>query len=226
MTWFARSPSRREREALLDYWDDVIVQSPATPVPPAQVPGALGTLVRTLQGAETANPDHPAYEDRLLQTLLARQKELAPMTITTATAPPLSTPRAPARPATPKQPAAWARRNAMPAFEIGLIILIVLASIAGIWLAGNHDDDRLRLAALTTPVVTPTPEASPGWTHWRGDATRSGTTNFGPVNQPVELWRYQASRLRLLRTRAGRCWRHGLRGLRGRHAPCLRPRDG
>jgi outer membrane protein assembly factor BamB len=77
----------------------------------------------------------------------------------------------------------------VPALEIAVIILLILASIAGMWVAGNQDDDRVRLAV---PVATPTPEAAPGWTHWRGDATRSGTTNFGPINQPVELWRYQA----------------------------------
>ena len=193
MSIFHRSPSRDEVDALLTYWDATLAQHPATAMPPAELPAGMASLVRAVNGADATDPNQPAYEDRLLQALLARQKAIAPMTITSATAPALSTPRAPARPVAPTQPAAWVRRNAMPAFEIGLIILLVLASIAGIWLAGNHDDDRLRLAAPTTPVVTPAPEASPGWTHWRGDATRSGTTNSGPVTQPVELWRYDTS---------------------------------
>ena len=192
MSFLSRSPSRGEVDALLSYWDDTLAQRPATPMPPANVPAEIAYLVRAVNGAGATDPNQPAFEDRLLQTLLARQKELAPMNITTATAPPLSTPRAPVRQATPKRRAAPFRTWAMPALEIALIIVLILASIAGIWLAGNHDDDRLRLAAPATPVATPTPEAAPGWTHWRGDATRSGTTNFGPINQPVELWRYQS----------------------------------
>ena len=199
MTWFTRTPARNERDAMLDYWDAIIERRPATPVPPAAVPADLGALVRTLDNAEATNPDQPAYEERLLQVLLARQKEITAMNVTTTSATPLSLPDP--RHAPPRRrlwrpsirmPAAI-RTYAIPAFEIALIILLLIASAAGIWLAGSHDDDRIRLAAPATPVATPTPEAAPGWTHWRGDATRSGATNVGPITQPVELWRYDTS---------------------------------
>ena len=45
---------------------------------------------------------------------------------------------------------------------------------------------------MAPDVATPSPDASPGWSHFKGDAARTGEINFGPVSQPVELWRYQA----------------------------------
>ena len=114
-----------------------------------------------------------------------------PMNTTAATTV-VSPPRRAPRPAIPRLLPIPFRTFAMPALEIALILLL-LASATGIWLAGSHDDDQVRLAAPGTPVATPTAEATPGWTHWRGDATRSGTSNFGPITQPVELWSYDTS---------------------------------
>jgi outer membrane protein assembly factor BamB len=194
MTWFAHTPPRREVDALLDYWDEVIDRRRIVPVPPSAVPAQLGAVVRTLQAAEIADPGAFAGEDRLLSALLARQREITSMNTTTATTV-LSPPRKAPSLAIPGLPSIPFRTYAMPTLAIALVILL-LTSAAGMWLAGSHDDDRVTLDARTTLVATPTAEAAPGWTHWRGDATRSGATNFGPIDQPVELWSHQASEIR------------------------------
>ncbi len=184
MTWFARASSRREREALLDYWDDVIAQSPATPVPPATVPGELGALVRTVHAADATNTDHPVYEDRLLRSLLARQKEIAPMNATSATSAPLSTPWKPVRATKPHRRAVSFGKHVLPAFEIALIVLLILASAAGIWLV-----DREQPRIVAPPVVTQT-EATSDVPMYRGNPERTGVMpGPGIEGEPVQLWR-------------------------------------
>ena len=81
----------------------------------------------------------------------------------------------------------WARR---PAFAVAMILLLVLSTIGGIWLATGRPDDR---HVITAPLATPATDSTPaGWTHFKGNAARTGETNFGPVSQPVELWSFQA----------------------------------
>ncbi len=187
MTWFARTPSRIESEALLDYWDDVIDRSPTTPVPPVQVPAEIGALVRTINNADTTNPDYPAYEDRLLQALLARQKESIDMHALATTAPVLSSPPTSSRVAVPRLPSVPLRKYAMPVFEIALIIVLLFASATGIWLAGDRNDPHRIVAPA---VATPTAEASPSVPMYRGNPERNGVMpGPGPEGQPVELWR-------------------------------------
>lgn len=184
MTWFARR-SRRESEALLAYWDSVIAQSPARPVPPAPVPAALGALVRTLHTTD-ADAARPAYEDRLLEALLAKQKEIAPMNVTTTT-PPILTPWRPPRLAAPRLPSVPVRKYAMPALEIALIAFLLLASVAGIWLASDRNDPH-RIVAPEDG--TPTVEATPSVPMFRGNPERTGQMpGPGPEGTPVELWR-------------------------------------
>jgi outer membrane protein assembly factor BamB len=186
MTWFAHRPPRREVEALLDYWDDVIDRSPTTPVPPAPVPVALGAVVRTLHTAEIADPGEFAGADQLLRSLLAKQREITPMNATSATVP-LSPPRTPPRVAILRLPSIPIRKYAIPAFEIALIILLMLASAAGIWLAGDrHDPHRI----IAPEDGTPTVEASPDVPMYRGNPERTGQMpGPGPDGTPVELWR-------------------------------------
>ncbi|MDQ3654277.1 MAG: PQQ-binding-like beta-propeller repeat protein, partial [Chloroflexota bacterium] len=191
MTWFARTPSRIESEALLDYWDDVIDRSPTTPVPPVQVPAEIGALVRTINNADTTNPDYPAYEDRLLQALLARQKEITHMNAITAPIAPITpsrpvrSPRAPR----PKPPSITLRGRWIPALEIAMITFLLLASAAGIWLAGDRGDDP-RIVAPSDG--TPTVEATPDVPMYRGNPERTGQMpGPGPEGMPVERWRIE-----------------------------------
>ncbi|MEJ7900843.1 MAG: PQQ-binding-like beta-propeller repeat protein, partial [Thermomicrobiales bacterium] len=192
MTWFARTPSRIGSEALLDYWDDVIDRSPTTPVPPVQVPAEIGALVRTINNADITNPDYPAYEDRLLQALLTRQKEITHMNAITAPIAPIP----PSRPVThvksprlaqPRRPAFWMRGKWIPALEVATIILLLLASATGIWLAGDRNDSHRIVAP---DEATPTTEASPDVPMYRGNPARTGQMpGPGPEGTPVELWR-------------------------------------
>ncbi len=186
MTWFARESSRREREALLDYWDDVIVQSPTTPMPPPNVPAELGELIRAVHTADAASHDHPAFEDHLLRSLLARQKEIASMNPMPATAPPLSMPRNPVRATKADRRAGSLGRYALPAFEIALVVLLILASAAGIWLV-----DREQPRIVAPPVSTPV-EATLDVPMYRGDPERTGVMPGPSIHgDPAQLWRVQ-----------------------------------
>jgi outer membrane protein assembly factor BamB len=64
--------------------------------------------------------------------------------------------------------------------------LLLIVTIGGTFLVFNN--------TLFVPDTSqPEPAESPGWTHFKGDSARRGETNAGPVEQPVELWRYQAN---------------------------------
>lgn len=199
MPWFTNRPNR-EADAIAAYWDALVDQHPAVPVPPAGLPPDQGAVIRQLH-AEEALGSLPAYQDELLQRLLATYEEEPSMTsLTTAASLPQSQVSPPYRPgfrdsapvsrrrsATPRPRTGWPLR---PAFQIALVILLVLASVGGIWIMNTGQDEPHRL--LAPEVATPSAEASPGWTHFKGDAARSGKTNAGPVSEPVEIWRYQA----------------------------------
>jgi outer membrane protein assembly factor BamB len=72
-----------------------------------------------------------------------------------------------------------------------LVLLLLLFAIAPLPAVGQNATP----AAVSTPIAgaTPTAEATPGWSHFKGDSARRGEANFGPVDQPVELWRHQAN---------------------------------
>jgi tripartite motif-containing protein 71 len=199
MFWFMKRPTQ-ETDAIAAYWDAQVEQHPAVPVPPAGLPASHGALIRQLH-AEEAQGSLPAYQEELLQRLLATYQEDTSMTSMTTAAslpqplispPSRNGPRSSAsvsrlRAVTPPQRTGWSLR---PAVAIALAILLVLASVGGIWMLNSNQDEPHRLMA---PVVaTPSPDTSPGWTHFKGDAARRGESNFGPINQPVELWRYRA----------------------------------
>jgi outer membrane protein assembly factor BamB len=77
----------------------------------------------------------------------------------------------------------------MPALEIALIVLLILASIAGIWLTTGRDDEP---NVIVPPVATPTTDATPDVPMYRGNPERTGIF-LGPGidGAPVELWRVE-----------------------------------
>jgi len=183
MTWFARLP-RRKAEALLDYWDDVIAQQPVIPVPPATIPPELGALVRAVHVADAAD-DQPGFEDRLLADLLARQKAMPHMAAMPITSP-LSSPRAPSRARRPWRLRAPQGRYAMPALEIALVILLILASVAGIWLANDRDESP---QVASPPTATPTVTAPTDVPMYKANPARTGVMpGPGLDGSPVEVW--------------------------------------
>ena len=82
--WDTRSNDARALEL---YWDDIVRDVRVTPVPPPAAPPELSQIVRQLHLAEAADHSRPAYEDRLLQRLLANQQESTAMTSTARTLP-------------------------------------------------------------------------------------------------------------------------------------------
>lgn len=187
---------------LSNYWNALNRNAPAAEIARLAAlvdPAAVAAIDRVRALHQRRRPD-PAFAARLEKTLM---DTFATPSATVIPLPPVRQPSPDGRFAPvptgrsqrrlPTLPRLKVGKLLVPALEIAMIVLLFLASAVGIWLAGNHDDDRVRLAAPATPVAIPTPEAAPGWTHWRGDATRSGTSNFGPISRPVELWRYDTS---------------------------------
>jgi outer membrane protein assembly factor BamB len=189
-------PSRSD-DKLSNYWNALVRNAPAEEL--ARLarlvePSEIAAIERAHAAHERHEPD-PAFARRLERTLM--NTAVLPITGTipqpVVSPPSRNGPRdfGPAprrRTQAPPSRAGWPLR---PAVAIGLVILLIIASAAGIWFAGTRHDEPHRMMA---PVVaTPSPDASPGWSHFKGDAARRGETNFGPVEQPVELWRHQAN---------------------------------
>lgn len=169
MSWLASRSSRADADALLDYWDAVIAQRPAIPIPPPAMPEE-GALIRTLASTVSVTSATPDDADSLLPLLLARQREMTGMTASSATATPLPV-RPDSRRARRSRPiAGWVRRQAMPAIEIAAIATLLLATVAGLWISGNDRDARILVPAITawdedaSPPNVPMYRASPGRT--------------------------------------------------------------
>lgn len=178
MTWMTHRPNR-EAHAISNYWDKLVRQKPALPVPPPDLPAGQGTLLRQLH-AEEELASTPAYRDELLDRLLATYGETTSMTTTTAAA--LPQPRS--GPQRPTFPRAQIRRQAIPALEIALIVALILASVATIWLA-NNDGRRIVAPSVATPT-----EASLDVPMYRGNPERTGVMpGPGIDGEPVQLWR-------------------------------------
>ncbi len=170
-----RRPDRQEANRLAAYWDTLVRQRPATPVPPEGTPPGLAATVRRLHGQEEADPSRPAFETHLLQSLLATYEREAPVAGTAS--PSRQTPAA-----TWKQTATAiaipVRRYAMPALEIALIVTLILASIAGIWLTTGRNEGS-RLFAPPTGVTPSVPM-------YRGNPARTGVMDGpGIEGEPV-----------------------------------------
>jgi outer membrane protein assembly factor BamB len=70
--------------------------------------------------------------------------------------------------------------------QLATAVLIIIA-ILGFYLVLNNNNQP-----ATPPPATPTTTSFNGWTNYKGDASRRGEANAGPVGQPMVLWRYQA----------------------------------
>jgi DNA-binding beta-propeller fold protein YncE len=74
MRWPWRYRQSNDARALDEYWDEVVRAAPAMPVPQPDDSPELARVIRQLHAAEEADHSRPAYEDRLLQRLLALQE--------------------------------------------------------------------------------------------------------------------------------------------------------
>ena len=72
-------------------------------------------------------------------------------------------------------------RWALASFATALIIL--LAGIGGYFLYESQNDQPAIVVQPATPEATP----GSGWTHFKGNAARSGVANAGPTGTPITL---------------------------------------
>src|SRR5690606_34007663 len=78
----------------------------------------------------------------------------------------------------------------LPAVAVGLVILLVLAALGGVWFTSSRQGEPHRMMA---PIVaTPSPDASGDVPMYRADPERTGVMpGPGIEGQPVELWRIE-----------------------------------
>jgi outer membrane protein assembly factor BamB len=183
-------PSRADN-SLSTYWNALVRNAPAEELArlAAQVePSALAAIHRAYDAHRAYQPD-PAFAHRLEQILM--DTSISPIAGTIPqprVSPPFTNGRRDTgrtRPA-PLAPASHRSRRFAPALSIGLVILVVLASLGGIWLFNERRDDP---RVLAPPVATPSAEASPDVPMFRGNPARTGEMPGPGVNgSPVELW--------------------------------------
>ena len=167
MRWPRRISRTSDTSALSGYWDDVVRVTSVTPVPPPGIPPDLTQIIRHLQMAEEADRSRPAYEDRLLQRLLAGQQENSAMTSTALSRPTLKQlpsarldTRSPGRPLNGWQPGRLLLAAGLTVLVVAALLLSQLADRR--W---NRDDQPV-VFAPTTAIV----ESSPDATVTRNDA--------------------------------------------------------
>ena len=190
-------PSRSDNH-LSNYWNALVHNAPAEEL--ARLarlvePSEIAAIERVQAAHQRYEPD-PVFARRLEQTLMD--------TATTATISPIagtipqprvsppsrngsrdSVPVSRRRSITPPSRTAWPLR---PAFQIALVILLVLASVGGIWMMNTGQDEPHRL--LAPVVATPSPDASPDVPMYRANPERTGVMpGPGIDGEPVELWR-------------------------------------
>ncbi len=188
MRLFRSSPNS---SALSDYWNALNRHSPADEL--AQLasrvePTYLAAIHEVRDGYRPPLPD-PVFADRLERILMNAAAHPG------AEAIPL--PRIPGRTRpgqsikSPGRPAGNAWRPILgsgfgQALRIGLVILLIAVSAAGIWFAFGNSDDG---SHVVVPAGTPEVEASPDISMYRGDAARTGVVyGPGPKGAPEELW--------------------------------------
>jgi outer membrane protein assembly factor BamB len=158
------------------YWDTLVRQRPALPVPSSETPPGPAAIVRQLHTQEEADTRRPAFEADLLQSLLATYGQDATVTVTASPSRhvPAATRKHAGSIVTP------VRRYAMPALEIALIVALILASIAGIWLTTGRNDG--------SQIFAPPTEATPSVPMYRGNPARTGEMpGPGIEGEPVVL---------------------------------------
>jgi DNA-binding beta-propeller fold protein YncE len=160
MRWPWRDRQTNDARALDGYWDEVVRAIPAMPVAqPDEFPD-LARIIRQLHAAEEADRSRPAYEDRLLQRLLAFQ-ESATADTTLTIAPALSSPpiRRDSRVdwRSPSGRRIGTRLSGAAAFAVVLIVVLV-----GTQFANTRWHREERPAVVSSPPASPTIVASPG----------------------------------------------------------------
>ena len=174
MRWPWRDMRSNDARALDGYWDEVVRAAPAMPVPQPDESPELARIIRQLHAAEEADRSRPAYEDRLLQRLLALQESAATDTAL-GIEPPL--PSAPIRRESrvDRRPPSGRRIGAglsgAAAFALVLVVVLIGAQFANTrW----HRAERP--AAVSVPAASPTemPELNGVSLLWsaQGDPTR------------------------------------------------------
>jgi len=192
-----RSRPSRSDDHLSNYWNALVRNAPAEELARlAQLvePSEIAAIERAHAAHLRHEPD-PVFARRLEQTLMDTAMSPLAGTIPQPRVSPPSRngPRDPGLVSRRRTPAPSARTGwpLRPALYLGLAMLLILASVGGIWLTTDREDQPHRL--LAPAVATPGPDTSSGWSHFKGDAARRGEANAGPIEQPTELWRYQAN---------------------------------
>lgn len=145
MAWLRHRQHRHEASRLAAYWDDLLRQRPAVPVPNAATPPDLAAQVRQLDALEEADARLPDYADALLSDLLAAYSQAGAEPSRSAGVPSPSPARRPARPGRPWFPPTAHRRAWSPGFSIAMTVVLLVATMGGAWLARDYlRDDELR----------------------------------------------------------------------------------
>ena len=177
MRWHWRDRQSNEAHVLDAYWDEVVRAAPAMPMPQPDESPELARIVRHLHAAEEADRSRPAYENRLLQRLLALQESTATDT-TLGIEPPL--PSAPIRRDTradrrpPSGRRIGARLSGAAAFAVVLLVVLIGAQFANTrW----HRAERPAVVSVPAAPPTEMPELNGVSLLWsaQGDPTRLAT---------------------------------------------------
>jgi DNA-binding beta-propeller fold protein YncE len=154
MRWPWRDLRSNDARALDGYWDEVIRAVPAMPVPQPDESPELARIIRQLHAAEEADHSRPAYEDRLLQRLLALQESSVADT-TRSIAPPL-----PSTPISRDARADWrppsGRRIGAGLSGAAAFALVLLVVLIGAHFANDRWHRAERPAAVSVPAPSPT----------------------------------------------------------------------
>jgi outer membrane protein assembly factor BamB len=190
-------PSRPDNH-LSNYWNALARNAPAEEL--ARLAGLVEpSEIAAIEQAYAAHQRHqpdPVFARRLEQTLMNIATTISPVADTIPQqhiSPPSRNgfrdpgPISRRRSTVTRPPFGLARR---PAVAIALAILLVLTSLAGIWMMNTGQDEPHRLMA---PVVsTPSPDTSPDVPMYRANPERTGVMpGPGIDGDPVELWRIE-----------------------------------
>jgi outer membrane protein assembly factor BamB len=180
----------RAQDHLSDYWNALVRNAPPQELARRSeaIDPANRTAIERVQAIHLRHRPDPVFANNLetdLMNTFARSAGTIPL--------PRPYPGTPNGRSAPER-SPWlpdiglGRRRAhwaLASFATALIIL--LAGIGGYFLYENRTDQPAIVVQPATPEATP----GSGWTHFKGNAARSGVANAGPTGTPIELWRVQ-----------------------------------